>query len=294
MLSPVLLLSGILLSATTFNSQATVSVTDSDGREIRIEKPAARIVSLAPHATELLFAAGAGGKIVGVSEYSDYPEAARRLPKVSGSAGVDIERVLALRPDLVVAWKFEATRGALGRLEKLGVPVFISEPRQFAQIANQIEALGALAGTEKVARAEALRLREGIAALGQTYRKRTPVRVFYQIGERPLMTLNGEHLVTEALALCGARNVFADAQTIAPVVSPEAVLAADPDMIISGRRGAAEGEWRAKWKKLFPGMRAVSVNRMATVDSDLLHRQGPRIVAGTRILCERIDAARGP
>jgi iron complex transport system substrate-binding protein len=266
--------------------------TDSDGRSVRLKAPAARIVSLAPHVTELLYAAGAGSRVVGVSEYSDFPAAARDLPRVSSSAGVDLERVLALRPDLVVAWRFEANRGALERLEKLGVPVFFSEPRKLAQIAENLEALGRLAGTEPAAQAAAKALRAELARLQGAYAGRATVRVFYQMSDRPLMTLNGQHLVSSVLALCGADNVFAGAQSIAPAVSAESLLASDPDAIVAARPNPSDTAWQAQWKKRYGSLRAVREGRFASVDSNIMHRHGPRIVAGAAALCERLDELR--
>jgi len=268
------------------NALAAVSAVDSDGRRISLDAPAQRIVSLAPHVTEQLFAAGAGSKLVGVSEYSDYPEAAKALPRVASSGAVSIEMVLALKPDLVVAWRLEATAAALARLESLGVPVFYSEPRRLAQIPAMIESLGELAGTGAVANALAQDLRRELAQLDATYRGRRAVTVFYQIADKPLMTLGGGHFVSDAITLCGGRNVFADATSLAPVVNVESVLATDPEAILGTR-----DEWHAYWRR-FPGLRAVRAGNLYTVPVNEMHRHGPRAIAATRLLCERIDAAR--
>ena len=282
----------IALSCTTGAAEPAPSAIDSDGRSITLAMPARRIVSLAPHATELLFAAGAGARVVGVSEYSDFPQAAKRLPRVASSAGVDLERTLALRPDLVVAWRFEATRGPLERLAGLGVTVFVSEPRQLGQIADNIEALGALAGSSAVARSAAAALRADLARLRATDAGRTPLRVFYQIADKPLMTVNHEHLISSVLELCGARNVFAQARGIAPVVNVEEVLAADPDVIVAGRSNPADAGWQMPWKMRYGALRAVREDRLVATDSNVMHRHGPRIVAGAEALCERLDALR--
>lgn len=284
----------VFLSLALFCAGAHSAPTaiDSSGRTLTLRAPAQRIVSLAPHVTELLYAAGAGTQLVGVSEYSDFPPEARALPRVAGSAGIELERVLALRPDLVVAWRFESNRAGLDRLEKLGVPVFHSEPRRLAQIAEQIEALGRLAGTEATATPAAARLQAGLAALQARYAGRAPLRVFYQIGDKPLMTLNGEHMVSSVLALCGASNVFAQAAGIASVVSLEAVAAADPDVIATGRTGGVDTAWQAAWKQRLPSLRAVRESRFATADADRLHRQGPRILSGAEALCAQLDRLR--
>jgi iron complex transport system substrate-binding protein len=263
-----------------------VSAIDSDGRRVSLAAPAARIVSLAPHVTEQLYAAGAGAKLVGASEYSDYPEDAKRLPRVASSGTVNLEMVLALRPDLVVAWRLEATAGALARLESLGVPVFYSEPRRLAQIPEMIEALGELAGTGAVARPLAASLRTELARLDSAYRGRRPVSVFYQISERPLMTLGGGQFVSDAIALCGGRNIFADSALMAPIVNVESVLAADPEAIVAGN-----SDWHAYWRR-FPALRAVQAGNLYALPVNEMHRHGPRAIAATGVLCRHIDEAR--
>lgn len=265
---------------------AGVSAIDSDGRRLSLSEPARRIVSLAPHVTEQLFAAGAGAKLVGVSEYSDYPEQAKRLPRVASSGAVNLEMVLALKPDLVVAWRLEATAGALARLESFGLPVFYSEPRRLAQIPGMIEALGELAGTGATAKPLAVSLRQELARLDAAYRSRRPVSVFYQISERPLMTLGGGQFVSDAITLCGGRNIFADSALMAPMVNVESVVAADPEAIITGDKS-----WHAYWRR-FPGLRAVRANNLFTVSSNEMHRHGPRAIGATALLCRHIDEAR--
>ena len=248
--------------------------------------PAQRIVSLAPHVTEQLFAAGAGARVVAASEYSDYPEEARRLPRVASSGTVHLEMVLALKPDLVVAWRLEATAASLARLESIGVPVFYSEPRRLAHIPDTIEALGELAGTSAVAGPLAASLREQLAGLKARYQNKRPVSVFYQISERPLMTLGGGQFVSDAITLCGGRNIFADSPLMAPIVNVESVLAADPEAIITTNQA-----WLDQWRR-FPGLRGVHAANLFTVPVNEMHRHGPRAIAATRMLCQHIDSAR--
>jgi iron complex transport system substrate-binding protein len=278
----------IALFAFFINTEAAahVSAVDSDGRRLSLKAPAQRIVSLAPHVTEQLFAAGAGSKIVGVSEYSDYPEEAKKLPRVASSGTVNLEMVLALKPDLVVAWRLEATAAALTRLESLGVPVFYSEPRRLAQIPQAIEALGELAGTLATAKPLARTLREELARLDAEYSARRPVTVFYQISERPLMTIGGGQFVSDAIDLCGGRNIFAGATVMAPTVNVESVIAADPEAIITTHESGL-----AYWRR-FPGLFAVESANLYTVPVNEMHRHGPRAIGATRLLCQRIDEAR--
>jgi iron complex transport system substrate-binding protein len=268
-----------------------VAAVDSDGRRVALERPAQRIVSLAPHATEQLFAAGAGAKLVAVSEYSDYPEEAKRLPRVASSASVDLEALLALKPDLVVAWRLESTTAALARLEALGFAVFYSEPRRLAQIPDGIEALGELAGTADQARALANSLREQLNRLKAQYSSRRAVAVFYQIAERPLMTVGGRQFVSDAIELCGGRNVFAASALMAPQVNIEAVLAADPEAIITARPDPSDRSWQAFWRP-YSGMRAVQANNLYAVPTNEMHRHGPRAVGATAVLCRHIHEAR--
>jgi len=283
-----LTLAWLLGAASAF---AGVSAVDSDGRRIELARPAQRIVSLAPHTTEQLFAAGAGEKLVAVSEYSDYPEEARRLPQVASSGGVDLEKVLALKPDLVVAWRLEATAAALTRLEALGAPVFYSEPRRLVQIPDSIEALGELAGTADTARRVAASLRKQLDQLKTQYAAKRTVSVFYQISARPLMTLGGRQFVSDAIELCGGHNVFADSRVMAPQVNIEAVLAADPEAIITASARPSDRSWQALWRR-FPGMRAVRAGNLYAVPVNEMHRHGPRAIGATALLCGYIDEAR--
>jgi iron complex transport system substrate-binding protein len=278
----------ILFSAA---ARAEVSGVDSSGRRIALAAPAQRIVSLAPHVTELLFAAGAGAKVVAVSEYSDYPEEAKRLPRVASSSAIDLERVLALRADLAVAWRLSSTAQSLDRLQAIGVPVFYSEPHRLAEIPQQLEALGVLAGTESAARPAAAGLRLELEKLRSDYRGRPLLTVFYQISERPLMTVNGRQFISDALSVCGARNLFADAPLIAPTVNAEAVLAANPDVIIAARGDSMDTGWHDHWNR-FGSVPAVRDGNLITVRASEMHRHGPRAFAATRQLCEQLEQAR--
>lgn len=280
-----------LLASCSAAALGAASAIDSEGRRVTLPAPARRIASLAPHVTELLFAAGAGAKVVAVSEYSDHPAQAKSLPKVASSSGIDLERILAIRADLAVAWRLDATARALDRLESLGIAIFYSEPHRLAEIPDAIEALGALAGTQAVAAPLAFRLRADLARMRAKYSGRPVLTVFYQVAERPLMTVNGRQFISDALALCGARNLFSEAPVIAPVVSPEQVLAADPDVIIAARTDSTDRSWQAAWTR-FAGLRAVRDGNLITLSSDEMHRHGPRAIPATEKLCELLEGAR--
>ena len=269
-------------------AQAAPTVIDDEGNTVTLAAPARRIVSLAPHATELLYAAGAGAALVGVSQYSDYPPAARKLASVGGASALDLEKIVTLKPDLVVAWRSGSSAAQIAKLRALAIPVFESEPRDFAGVASSLERLARLAGTEAAGNAAAATFRARLAGLDSTYRNRPPVRVFYQVWRKPLMTLNDAHLVSAALRLCGGQNVFGALPQLTPTVSREAVLAQNPEVILSA--GGAPDEL-ADWMR-FPQLSAVARHNLFALDADLLTRPGPRIVDGAEQICRQLELAR--
>jgi len=268
---------------------ARVAVIDDEGRTVELVQPARRIVSLAPHLTEQLFAIGAGDLIVGTTDFADFPEAAKGLPRVARAHSVDLERVSAARPDLVLVWGSGFPPATVDAVRRLGVPTFVSEPRRLADIATSLERLGALTGRSPESAAGAFNAK--LAALRDRYRGRREVRVFYQVWNDPLMTLGGRHVVSEGIALCGGRNVFAELAPIAPRISTEAVLAADPEVIITAEPGARPSGSLATWQR-FGRITAVRRNLLVTLDADRINRHGPRIVDEIAVLCEAIDRAR--
>ena len=276
-----------VLTSVSTTTSATVSVMDDRGNTVTLAAPAQRIVSLAPHATELLFAAGAGKQVIGVSEHSDFPTEAKNLPSVGGNGQLDVERILTLKPDLVVAWASGNNPRQLARLRKLGLTVFESEPRSFESIASSLERLGVLVGRDE-GRLQAQQFRQQVQTLQQHYAGRSPVAVFYQIWSTPLMTLNDTHIVSHAVKLCGGINIFGRLKPLVPTISREAVLTANPDMIIvSDEKGNGLERWRS-----FKHMHAVANGNLMTIDGGLMNRAGPRAIEATRTLCEQIDHAR--
>mgnify|MGYP003853604275 CR=1 FL=1 len=272
-------------------SAAPRCVIDDAGQELCLGAPARRIVALAPSVTELLFAAGAGPHVVGAVSFSDYPKAAESLPRVGSYDRLDLEALLALAPDLVVAWGGGNPREQVERLAELGVPVYFADADDFATIAESLERFGRLAGSEDVARQAAASLRREVVELSRRYRDAEPVTVFYQVWEQPLMTVNGEHWISRSLALCGGVNLFAGQTPLVPRISREAVLAADPEAIITGGMGKADSTWLEAWRD-FPDMTAVSRDNLFFINPDLVQRATPRLVEGTRTLCRHLQRAR--
>jgi len=274
-----------------FAGAADIVLADDAGRQVHLRAPAQRIVSLAPHATEMLFAVGAGSQLVGVSELSNYPEEARRIQAVNSGVRLDLERILALKPDLVVAWQSGNARSDLDRLAAFHIPIFIAEPRRLDELPRTLEQLGRASGHEADGRKAAEAFRDGLEKLRNDYRDRRPVWVFLQIAIQPLMTLNHAHLATDVLALCGGRNIFAGARRVALDVSIESVLLEDPDVVLySDTLGSIEA--MRDWWKERGDLRAVRSNRLYAFPAEQLLRQSPRILQGARQVCTSLDAAR--
>jgi len=246
-----------------------------------------RIVSVAPNLTELLFAAGAAGQLVAVSEYSDYPEAARSLPRIGDAFRLDYERIVALAPTVAVVWESGTPPEVARRLEDLGIRVVGIPTRRLDDIAVALETLGDLAGTEAIAAAAAAAFRAEISGLRDDYRERPRRSVFIQIDDAPLFTVGGRHLISEIVELCGGRNVFAEAAALAFPVDLESVLVRAPDVILS----TDDGDPVAYWAR-FTGLAAVANGNVYRAPADLLARPSPRISAGAAQVCARLDEAR--
>lgn len=272
-------------------AHAAVDLTDDAGHRLHLERPAQRIVSLAPHVTELLFAAGAGSKVVGVVQHSDYPPEATRLPQVGSHTRVDLEAVAALKPDLVIAWKSGNRDTQLDRFSALGIPVYVNEPRSLEAVAQSLEQFGRLAGTEAAASAAAAGFRQRQAALAARYRERPPVRLFYQIWNSPLMTINDEQVISDAIRLCGGVNVFGGLKQLAPRISTEAVLAANPEAIIASGMADSRPEWLDQWKR-WPQLAANAGGNLFFIPPDLIQRHAPRLLDGAERLCGQLEEVR--
>lgn len=271
---------------------AQLTVRDDRGATVALARPAERIVSLAPHATELLFAAGAGARVVGAVDWSDFPPEARAIPRVGSYVQPDLERIVALRPDLVVAWYSGNEPRVVERLRGLGYPVYVSELRELEQVPAAIERLGRLAGTEAAAGRAAAQFRERRDRLRERYAGAAPVGVFYQIWDKPLMTVNGEHLISRVMELCGGRNVFADLPTLTPHLNVERVIVANPQAIVASGMGEARPDWVDNWRR-WPELTAVRNGHLFFVPSDFLQRPTPRVLDGAQMLCEALDRVRG-
>jgi iron complex transport system substrate-binding protein len=292
-----IVLCGFFVRACLSASAAPIEVRDDRGKTLRLAAPAVRMVSISPHLTEIAFAAGVGARLIAVSEYSDYPPEAMRLPRVGDGARVDLERILLLKPDLVLAWKSGNQAGDIERLERLGIAVWVSEPSRLADIARLMRDTARLAGDsiagERAAGSferELSQLRERGDSPAQV---RQPVRVFYEIWHQPLLTVSGAHMISDAIRLCGGVNVFDALPVLTPSVSLEAVLAVHPDVVLGGGSANGEAAFRSRWARMpLPALRSIAAHYIAP---DSIQRQSPRILEGLRAICARLDAVRsGP
>lgn len=261
-------------------------VVDDVGQSIVLAQPAKHVVVLAPDLTEIVFAIGAGNKIIGVVKGSDYPDAARHLPVVGSYSGLDLERIIAIHPDLIVTWS-QAFSRQLSVFKKLGTPIYTTFPRQLTDVSRTMLNLGCLTGTMPTAKQASDHYLRRLAELKSKYEHTQPVTVFYQIGNYSLMTINHDSWINQAISLCGGRNVFAAAKFIAPEVSWEAVVSANPQVIISD---VMSPDWKQRWQA-FPQITAVKHQQLFAINPDLLSRAGPRLLDGTEQLCE--DIAKG-
>ncbi|VVC75268.1 Vitamin B12-binding protein [Aquicella siphonis] len=268
-------------------AHAVCSVADDYHHLVQLKQPARRVVSLAPDITEILFAIGGGERIAGVIQGSDYPPAARQLPLVGSYQGIDLEKIISLRPDLIVVWGNSFAR-PLEVLKKMGVPVYVSEPRQISDVPRTMQNLGCLLGQQEKAQDAANAYNQRLARFAKQYQHVSRLRVFYQIGFPALITINKNSWISEIITLCGGVNVFADTRFPAPEVSRESVMAADPQVILSD---ADQAGWKTEWLK-WPGISAVRNGQLFTIPADLIDRPGPRLLQGMERVCQSLQQAR--
>jgi iron complex transport system substrate-binding protein len=270
---------------------APIRAIDDTGQVVLLQQPANRIVALAPHVVETLFAAGAGDKIVGAVDYSDYPPSAKSIPRVGGYAAFNLEAIAALKPDLVIAWASGNSPSAIEKIRSLGIPIYLSQINTVSEVAKEIDNFGTLAGTQTIAASATRAYRKKLEDLTRQYRNKSEVRVFYQISESPLMTIGGKQIISNALEICGGKNIFSQLMPMAPVVSIESVLAANPEAIMTSGMQTINPGALSQWKT-WPRLLANERQNFFFINPDLMNRSGPRILEGTQMLCQAVETAR--
>lgn len=285
------ILACLLLCGAIGAHAVTLVVSDDDGTQVGVEWPPQRIISLAPNLTELAYAAGLGPRMVAVTAYSDYPEAAKRLPQVGDAFRLDWERIVALKPDLVLAWGSSLSARDRAAFTKLGLKLLVLEPRRLEDIPRGLRLLGVLAATVGEAEAAASTFERQVADLRARYASRPRVRAYMQIADVPLLTVNGAHIVSDVLRLCGADNVFASAPLLTPAVSDEALAKEQPHILLGiAANREQEAQTMNGWRKL--PLLAVQQGRAGFIHPDLISRATPRILQGAGRVCELVEAAR--
>jgi iron complex transport system substrate-binding protein len=281
----------IILAWLSVVAAAEVVVVDDNGQQIKLAVPAKRIVSLAPNITEVLFHIGAGEKIVGADEYSNYPEEAKDILRVNNHAAANYELILSLEPDLVIAWQSGNGDKIIDPLRKLGIPVFVVETNKMDAIPSLFRRFGKLSGHGDQAEQRAHEFSRRLQELRAAQAGKSVIKVFYQIWDEPLITLNGEHMVSDIINLCGGVNVFSDAIPLVPYVNIETVVAADPEVIIAGGSREERPAWFESWQK-WSGISAVINQHIYLIPSDLMQRHSARILDGMELMCAHLDSAR--
>ena len=276
------------------NESLEIQVIDDAKRPVVLQQPAQRIISLSPHITELIYSAGAGGKIIGIDDYSNYPEATKSIARIGDAIHLDIEKILSLQPDLIIAWGSGQSHDKfIEQLIDLNLTVYISSPEDLEAIPHTVENIGKLAGTYDYAKQQSQRFRDELIDIINEYSGQDSVTVFYEIWNQPLFTINGQHVMSKVIEICGGQNIFADLPILSPEVSIESVISANPDVIIAS--GTGEGDQRPPWLDdwlQWPTIKAARNNHLYHIPPDLIHRQTFRILQGTRILCEQLQSAR--
>lgn len=268
-------------------ARAEIHVTDDAGTTLTLTEPAQRIVSLSPHITELLYAAGAGDRLIAAVAYSDFPAAARKLPRIGDATRIDLERLVILQPDLVIAWGSGTPARELEGVRRLSLPLYLSEPRRLDNIGDQLRRFGQLAGTAARAEVAALAYEQQLATLRVRYVGRATVPVFYQLTQQPLLTINREHIITDVLTLCGAANLFSDLPALTPHPSIEAVLVAQPAAVVFA---LYPGESATAVETFWRHYGLAATTRYIGIPGDYIHRATPRILEGVERICNGLAA----
>lgn len=277
----------ILMTNTVF----AVSVVDDENNTITLDRPAQRVITLAPSLTEMLYTFGAEDKLVATVQFSDYPEAAKTKPHIGNYERFVMERLLSFKPDLVVAWSSANNSQQLKQLEKFNIPVYRSEPRTLSDISKTIRNLGVLTGYQQKASQVANTFDQRLKKLQDENKNKTELNAFYQVWHQPVYTINGQHVISKVMRLCKLKNVFENSIIIAPKVTVESVIKYNPDLIIASGMASAQPEWLDQWRE-WPAIRAVEQDNLFFIPPDLIQRQSIRLLDAAEIMCRQADEAR--
>lgn len=267
-----------------------ITVVDDSGETVVLAKPAQRIITLAPHLTEQVFSAGGGDRIIATVNYSNFPEAANEILVIGSYKKISFEMVVGLSPDLILAFGGNGWE-MINRLRDLNYTVYVDEPRELEDVASTLMRLGKMLGTESITDLVTSRFNHRLEHLQTKYSDQKRLRVFYEVWNKPLVTINGKHLISSVMRLCGGENIFSDALPMAPRISVETVVRRDPDVIIASGHGNQRPDWLDDWLK-WPSITAVNQGHLYFIPPDILQRHTVRILDGAEKMCEFLKIAR--
>lgn len=279
----------LVLILVSFTAQA-LSVEDDAGRQVSIEQPAMRIVTLAPHLTEQLFSLGVGERIIATVEYSDYPKAALSIPRIGGAEDISAEVILALQPDLVLAWDSGSPTEVLTLLESLGVAVYRASSQSLLGVSKTLADIAVLTQQSVTAAPLIAAFNADIEKVVSLYRNKRTVSVFYQLWYEPLMTANKQQMINEMITICGGSNLFAEQAEVVPQTSVESIVVLNPEIIFAPEQGTPVN-WQKRWQA-WPEISAVSEQHLYTLNADLINRPTLRSVQGLQQICDLLDKVR--
>ncbi|MGH1487087.1 MAG: cobalamin-binding protein [Cellvibrionaceae bacterium] len=285
----LLLITSLSLSSVSVGSEITV--TDYMGRKLSLEKPAQRVVALAPHIVENVFSAGAGDLLVGAVNYSDYPAIAKTIPRVGNIQGVSVESIVALKPDLVLGWSSGHSKNVTQKLIDLGITVYLDEPKKLEEVAKSIRDVGLLTGRQVFAEQSATRYLNKLADLQKYYQGRSSVSMLYQVWNNPLQAMSGNHVIGDVIRLCGGANIYEKEPVIAPKISMESVISRNPQAIVASGMGEERPDWLDEWLQ-WESLLAVQQQHLFFIPPDLIQRHTARLLQGAEILCEQLEQVR--
>ncbi len=275
----------------SFISCADIVVTDDVGRKVVLDEPAKKIIALAPHIVENLFSAGAGTKIIGAVEYSDYPEAAKKIQRVGRFDAVSIESILALAPDLVIVWGSGGGLKLVEKLESFGIKVYVDEPSSLDSIAKSIRHFAVLSGTKPQGELAAKNFTAALQEFKKNTSEKVELTVFYQLWSSPIQTVGGVHLISDAISVCGGDNIFSEAKSIAPKINIESILDKNPEVIIASGVNSDRPSWLDGWLE-WPSLTAVKSSNLYHIPPDFIQRHTVRILRGVQLMCSQINQSR--
>ena len=284
-------LTSLLLTLLFISNSAYALPNKEVNKELNIEESKPTIIALAPHIVEMLYDVGAGGQIIGTTAFADYPEQAKAIPRIGNYVRLQLERVIELQPDLIIAWRSGNPSDDLARLEQLGFNVVYSQPHTFADIAKEIRSFAKLTGHSEQGEQVAHKFEQELAQITKAYQDKTKITGFYELWSRPLTTVAKGSWPQQFLNICQVHNPFKPVLTPYPQISIEQVLPASVQLIIQPLSVNQKEREGFNWQD-WPIIPAVANKQIIRPDADAMHRMSIRSLTALKDLCASIDKTR--